>query len=75
MTFQYAAAHHQHELEDEAERERIARLARASAHRSSAVARAREALGSGIVELGLALGGDGIRRRTEDRPGPHSIAV
>ena len=75
MTFQYDASHHQHELECEAEHERLVRSARSEAHQRSSLGRVREALGLGIVGLGLALGGDGARRRTEERPGPHSIAV
>ena len=75
MNFQYEASHHQHELESEAEHERLVRSARTEAHQRSAFGRAREALGLGIVGLGLALGGDGVRRRSEDRPGPHSMAV
>jgi hypothetical protein len=75
MTFQYDASHHQHELEREAEHERLVRAARTEAHHRSSIGRAREALGLGIVGLGLALGGDGARRRAEERPGPHSVAV
>ena len=75
MTFQYDASHHQHELESEAEHERLVRAARSEAHQRSSFGRAREALGLGIVGLGLALGGDGLRRRAEERPGPHSFAV
>ena len=75
MTFQYDASHHQHELESEAEHERLVRSARAEAHQRSSFGRVREALGLGIVGLGLALGGDGVRRRAEERPGPHSMAI
>lgn len=75
MTFQYDASHHQHELECEAEHERLIGAARTDAHHRSPFGRAREALGLGIVGLGLALGGDGVRRRAEERPGPHSLAV
>ena len=75
MTFQYDASHHQHELESEAEHERLVRSARTQAHHRSSFGRAREALGLGIVGLGIALGGDGVRRRAEERPGPHSMAV
>jgi hypothetical protein len=75
MTFQYDASHHQHELEDEAEHMRLVRAARTQTHRRSSLGRAREAIGLGIVSLGIALGGDGVRRRAEDRPGPHSVAV
>ena len=73
MTYQFDASHHQHELEAEAQHERLVRAARSGTGTSSTLQRARAALGAGIVELGLALGGDGIRRRTEERPGPHSI--
>jgi len=75
MTFQYDASHHQHELECEAEHDRLVRTARSEAHQRSSFDRAREALGLGIVGLGLALGGDGARRRAGERPGPHSLAV
>jgi hypothetical protein len=75
MTFQENATHLQHERESEAEHERLVRMARSGAAHQSPLGRARAAVGLGIVELGLALGGDGIRRRTEERPGPHSIAV
>ena len=56
MTFQYDASHHQHELECEAEHERLVR----AAHRRTPQSRlaAHKALGLGIVGLGLALGGD-----------------
>ncbi|HEU5204294.1 MAG TPA: hypothetical protein VFU17_08360 [Candidatus Limnocylindrales bacterium] len=75
MTFHYDASHHQSEREHEAEHARLVRAARAEAHQRSSFDRAREALGLGIVGLGLALGGDGARRRAEERPGPHSVAV
>ena len=75
MTYEINAAHHQHELETEAQRMRLVRDARSCTGGVSAFQRTRAALGVGIVELGLALGGDGVRRRTEERPGPHSIAV
>jgi hypothetical protein len=75
MTYDINASHHQQELEHEAEHERLVCLARAGSPTTSPLARAREALGLGIVELGLALGGSGARRRTDERPGPHSIAI
>lgn len=75
MTYEINAAHHQHELQAEAEHLRQVRDARTGTGSTSAVQRTRAALGVGIVELGLALGGDGLRRRTEERPGPHSIAI
>jgi hypothetical protein len=75
MTYEINAAHHQHELQAEAEHLRHIRDARSGTGSNSVVQRTRTALGVGIVELGLALGGDGLRRRTEERPGPHSIAV
>ena len=75
MTFQYDASHHQHELEHEAEHARLVRAARTKTHQQSSLGRAREALGLGIVSLGIALGGDGVRQRAEERPGPHSVAV
>jgi hypothetical protein len=75
MTFQYEASHHQRELESEAQHDRLVRVARAEAHQRSAFGRAREAIGLGIVGLGLALGGDGVRRRADERPGPHSVAA
>ena len=75
MTFQYDASHHQHELECEAEHERLVHAARSESHQRSPFGRAREALGLGMVGLGLALGGDGVRRRAEERPGPHSMAI
>jgi len=75
MTFHYDASHHQSEREHEAEHERLVRAVRAEAPQRSSFGRAREALGLGIVGLGLALGGDGARRRAEKRPGPRSVAV
>jgi hypothetical protein len=75
MTFQYDAAYHQHELEAEAEHERLVREARSAGRRVSAVSRAREALGLGIVELGLALGGESARRRTKGASRARSVAV
>ena len=65
MTFPYDAFHHQSEREQEAEHDRLVRAARAEAHQRSSLGRVREALGRGIVGLGLALGGDGVRRRAE----------
>ena len=75
MTFQYDATHHQHELEAEAEHERLVREARSSGRRASAVSRARAAIGLRIVELGIALGGEGARRRAKDTARPRSLAV
>jgi hypothetical protein len=74
MTYDINASHHQHELEHEAEHERLVCLARAGTA-TSPLSGAREALDFGIVELGLALAGSGARRRTDERPGPHSIAI
>ena len=65
MTFHYDASHHQSEREHQAEHDRLVRAARAPTSRRSSIGRAREALGLGIVGLGLALGGDGVRRRAE----------
>jgi hypothetical protein len=75
MTFQYDASHHQHELEAEADHERLVREVRSDGRRRSAVNRAREALGLGIVELGLALGGESARRRAKGAPRARSVAV
>ena len=75
MTFHYDAYHHQSEREHEAEHERLVRAVRAEAPQRSSFGRALEALGLGIVGLGLALGGDGARRRAEERPGPRSVAA
>ena len=75
MTFQYDASHHQHELETEAEHERLVREARPKGRRPSAMSRAREALGLGIVELGLALGGESARRRTQGTTRARSVPV
>ena len=41
MNFQYEASHHQHELESEAEHERLVRSARTEGHQRSAFGRAR----------------------------------
>ena len=73
MTFQYDASHHQHELEYEAEHERLVRAAADAP--PVPFGRALQALGLGIVGLGLALGGDSVRRRAEELAGPHSLAV
>jgi len=75
MTFQFDASHHQHELEAEAEHEKLVREARSSGRRASAVSRARAAVGLGIVELGIALGGEAARRRAKDAARPRSLAV
>ena len=72
MTFQFDASHHQHELEAEAEHEQLVREARSSGRRPSAVSRARAAVGLGIVELGIALGGEG---RPPAREGRGAAAV
>ena len=75
MTFQFDASHHQHELEAEAEHEKLVREARSGGRRASAVSRARAALGVGIVKLGFALGGESARRRAKDAARPRSLAV
>ena len=74
MTFQFDASHHQHELEAEAEHEKLVREVR-SGRRASALSRARAALGLGFVELGIALGGEAARRRAKDAARPRSLAV
>ena len=74
MTFQLNASHHQHELEAEAEHE-TARPRGPFGSPASAVSRARAALGLGIVELGIALGGEAARRRAKDAARPRSLAV
>jgi hypothetical protein len=75
MTFQLNAAHHQQELEAEAEHERLVREARSGNRRPSVVSRARAAIGVAIVELGIALGGETARRRAKDAARPRSLAV
>ena len=75
MTLQYDASHHQQQLETEAEHERLVREVRSTGRRPSAIGRAREALGLGIVGLGLALGGESARRRTQGTTRARSVAV
>ena len=75
MTFQLNASHHQQELEAEAEHARLVRQARSGNRKPSAVSRARAAVGLGIVELGIALGGENARRRAKDAARPRSLAV
>jgi hypothetical protein len=75
MTFQLNASHHQHELEAEAEHERLVRAVRSTGRRPSAVSQARAAVGLGIVQLGFALGGESARRRVKDATRSRSIAV
>ena len=75
MTFQLNASHHQQELEEQAEHQRLVRLARSGDRRPSAVSRARAALGVGIVDLGIALGGETARRRAKDAARSRSLAV
>ena len=75
MTFQLNASHHQQELEAEAEHARLVRQARSGNRRPSAVSRARAAVGLGIVELGIALGGETVRRRAKDAARSRSLAV
>ena len=75
MTFELNASHHQHELEAEAEHARLVREARSGDRTLSAVSRARAAVGLGIVELGIALGGETARRRAKDAVRPRSLAI
>ena len=75
MTFQLNASYHQHELEAEAEHARLIRAARSGDRKPSAISRARAAVGLGVVELGIALGGEAARLRAKDAARPRSLAA
>lgn len=66
MPYEIAASHLQHEREVEAEHQRLVREARSAPATDSRVARVRTEAGLRLVALGLALGGDGARRRVTD---------
>jgi hypothetical protein len=75
MAFHLIASHLQRERDEEIAHARLVRLARTGRHAPSRLDRTRAAIGLRIVALGLALGGDGARRRTREAAGPRGLAA